>query len=74
MTKVKAVGTRGLTNLTYGKEYELLHGIEPGMVPTRPFVTVIDDNGKEFHCHASRFMLNGRYLDDIDRSIVNGQN
>ena len=52
---ITAHGVHGLTNLTTGKQYECLHGTEPGIFESRPFVTVIDDNGKKYSCHQSRF-------------------
>jgi len=48
-------GSRGLSNLTSGKAYKALHGKEDGIFENRPFVTVIDDDGKEYSCHLSRF-------------------
>ncbi|WPH60380.1 hypothetical protein [Vibrio phage vB_VpaS_SD15] len=52
---ITAYGVRGLDNLTTGKQYKCVNGTEPGIFETRPFVTVIDDNGNEYACHQSRF-------------------
>ncbi len=53
--KIIAQGVRGIRDLTHGKQYTALYGIEEGIFACRPFVTVIDDVGKEYSCHASRF-------------------
>lgn len=42
-------------NLTEGKEYEALNGIEEGIYPSRRLVTVIGDDGKRTVAHATRF-------------------
>lgn len=42
-------------NLTRGKVYEALTDEVPGIFPDRPYITVIDDNGERYFCHASRF-------------------
>ena len=55
--QLKATGVRGLFNLTEGKIYTSLKGIEEGIFIDRPFVSLIDDNGKPFSCHASRFKI-----------------
>ena len=71
--KIIAVGTRGLTNLTNGREYTALNGIEPGILPSRPYVTVVDDEGKVYSCHASRFTdLNGKFLDEYRKDDYYG--
>ena len=52
-----AIGTRGLKNrLTIGKQYVTLYGIEGGVLEYKPYVTVIDDNGKKLSCHYDRFI------------------
>ena len=56
-TELIAVGTRGLTNLTLNKVYIALYGAEPGIFPNSPYVSVIDDAGKQYSCHLSRFKL-----------------
>lgn len=43
--------------LTTGKVYYPVYGLEDGIFPSRPFVTVEADNGKIVSCHASRFEL-----------------
>lgn len=54
---ITAQGIRGVEDhLTQDKIYTALHGLEEGIFSNRPFVTVIDDNGKTFSCHASRFV------------------
>ena len=71
--KIIVVGTRGLTNLTRGKEYAALDGIEEGIFPNRPYVTVIDDEGKAYACPASRFTdLDGKYLDEYRKEDYRG--
>lgn len=42
-------------NLTDGKRYQALYGIEEGIFSTSPYVTVIGDDGRRYSCHASRF-------------------
>lgn len=41
--------------LTNGKRYRAVNGLQEGMFPTQPYVTVIADHGKEVVYHASRF-------------------
>lgn len=43
--------------LTEGKIYITLEGIEEGVFPDRPYVTFIGDDNKEHSCHASRFVM-----------------
>lgn len=43
----------GYDGLTYGKTYDI--EIEQGIFHTCPYASLIDDNGKEIGCHASRF-------------------
>lgn len=63
---LEAIGIRDCMNrLTYGKQYETLHGIEKGhsepdcsyVFPD--YVTVLDNrgNGKITSCHLSRFKI-----------------
>lgn len=52
---ITAYGTRGMRNLTAGKEYVCINGTEAGLFPGRPYVSVIDDDGKLYSCHQSRF-------------------
>lgn len=52
---ITAYGTRGIRNLTRGKAYKCLNGTEEGIFASSPFVTVIDDDGKEYSFHQSRF-------------------
>ncbi len=54
--KIKCRNSIGYYNLTEGKVYECLHGLEEGIFSDRPFVSFIDDNGKECSAHASRFI------------------
>lgn len=52
-----AVGTRTSDgHLVYGKIYCALKGLEAGIFPDRPFITVIGEDGKTFSCHAIRFI------------------
>jgi len=56
--KIKCIGARTADGrLTDGKVYTALHGIEPGIFEDRPFVTVIDDLGKRWSGHLSRFEI-----------------
>lgn len=56
--KVMCIGARTSDGaLTEGKVYEVLHGIEPGIFEDRPYVTVVDDLGKERRWHLSRFEI-----------------
>lgn len=52
---IVCLGTRGTPTLTRGKIYHSLFGLERGILPGSPFVTVIDDEGKRYSCHAARF-------------------
>jgi len=40
--------------LTKDKMYEIISE-EPGIFANEPYVTLLDDNGIEVQCHASRF-------------------
>jgi len=54
--EILCIGARNIeNNLTNGKTYVALNGLEAGIFPDRPYVTVIGDNGTEYSCHASRF-------------------
>lgn len=53
--KIKCLNNIGYYTLTEGKIYTCLYGLEDGIFANRPFVTVINDNGKEVGAHASRF-------------------
>ncbi len=55
--KVMCVNNSGYHNLTEGKKYQCLYGIEPGIFEDRPYITVIGDNGKKVSAHAYRFVL-----------------
>lgn len=52
---LKAIGVRNYDGLTLNKEYKTLNGIEDGILPDKPFVTIINDYGKEHSCHFQRF-------------------
>ena len=52
---VIAVGTRGV-NLTLGKAYEVKWGLEEGIFPNSPYVTVVQDTGVLASYRASRFI------------------
>lgn len=54
---IEAVGVRGLRDLTTGKQYETIEGIEEGIFADRPFVTIIDDAGNRQSMHAKRFNI-----------------
>lgn len=54
---IKCMGGRGINNLTNGKVYHAINGLEVGLVGGRPYITVIGDDGKQLSCHASRFEL-----------------
>ena len=56
---LEAVGVRDYPDFTVGKQYTTIRGIEEGIFEDRPYVTVIDDNGKEHSCHAARFKIIG---------------
>ncbi|WFZ78568.1 hypothetical protein MQM1_086 [Aeromonas phage vB_AsaP_MQM1] len=43
--------------LTTGKTYYPVYGLEEGIFPSRPFVTVEGADGQLVSCHASRFEL-----------------
>lgn len=54
---IRCVGNRNCESfLTKGKDYICLYGTEPGIVPDKPYVTVIGDGGKKISAHASRFV------------------
>lgn len=55
--EIKAVGVRDERRLTKGKIYITLHGIEAGIFKDSPYVTVVDDDGRNLSCHASRFEI-----------------
>ncbi len=55
--KIKCVNADAYYELTEGKLYQCLYGLEAGIFETRPFVTVIGDNGNEIGAHASRFKV-----------------
>ena len=55
--KMKCLSARYYPGLTEGKVYECLHGLEAGIFTSRPFVSVIGDDGKKLRGHASRFTL-----------------
>lgn len=52
---IVCIGSRDIAKLTRGKIYKSLNGIERGVLPSSPFVTVINDEGQPYTCHASRF-------------------
>jgi hypothetical protein len=54
-SEIIAVGTRDVDWLTSGKAYAAVHGKEEGIFESRPFVSVVGDDGKEHSCHLSRF-------------------
>ena len=54
---IEAVGVRGLRDLTTGKHYETIKGIEAGIFDDRPFVTIINDAGNRQSMHAKRFKI-----------------
>lgn len=55
---IVAVGNAGVEYLlTNGKKYVALYGKEDGIFESRPFVTVIADDGKRHSFHMSRFTL-----------------
>ena len=55
-SKITAIGTRDLDWLTSGVDYVAINGREAGIFATRPFVTVVGDDGKKHSCHLSRFI------------------
>ena len=55
-TALIAVGTRDVP-LTTGKVYHALFGAEEGIFRSRPFVTVVNDDGDKYSCHLSRFHI-----------------
>ena len=55
--KIKCHAAYDYPNLTEGKIYTCLNGLEDGIFEDRPFVTVIGDKGREVTCHASRFTV-----------------
>lgn len=42
-------------DLSKGATYRCVNGIEAGIFPSWPYITVVGDNGKEISAHASRF-------------------
>lgn len=56
-TMLKCIGAYDYRHLTEGKVYECLYGLEEGIFESRPYVSVIGDNGDKLSCHASRFEL-----------------
>ena len=56
-TKLLAIGVSDIRELTEGKVYEALYGWEEGIFENRPFVSVIDDTGKQYSCHLVRFRI-----------------
>ena len=59
-TEIVAIGTRDLHYLTSGKTYIAINGKEEGIFETRPFVTVVADDGLRHSMHLSRFTLSNR--------------
>lgn len=55
--KIICINADAYHELTEGKVYQCLYGLEDGIFETRPFVTVIGDNGEELRAHASRFKV-----------------
>jgi hypothetical protein len=53
--EVICTGARGVRILTNGKRYTAINGLEEGIFPDRPYITVITDNGMEGSYHAARF-------------------
>ncbi len=41
--------------LVNGNRYKAIKGLEEGIFAYQPYVTVIDEYGKSFSCHAARF-------------------
>jgi hypothetical protein len=41
--------------LTKGKSYTVIKDEEEGIFKSQPFVTVLNDEGKPYVCHAARF-------------------
>ena len=62
---IEAVGVRNLRDLTTGKHYETLNGIEAGIFVDRPYVTLIDDAGSKQSMHASRFKIVKEKLEGV---------
>ena len=56
-TELLAVGVDDISTLTEGKLYKSLYGWEEGIFETRPYVSIIDDSGKQYSCHLSRFII-----------------
>lgn len=44
-------------SLTENKEYVCINGLEEGIFPDRPYVSVVDNRNIVIKCHASRFKL-----------------
>jgi hypothetical protein len=56
-SRIVAVGTRDMGGqLTRGKVYTAINGREEGMFATRPYVTVVSDDGNKHSYHLSRFI------------------
>ena len=54
---IEAVGIRDLRDLTTGKHYETLNGIEGGIFEGSPYVSLINDAGNKQSMHAARFKI-----------------
>ena len=54
---IEAVGVRDLRDLTTGKQYETIKGIEAGIFDDSPFVTILDDAGNKQSMHTNRFKI-----------------
>jgi len=54
---LKCISSLGTGQLTDGREYIAATTEQEGIFASRPFVSVIGDNGDEYHYHASRFAL-----------------
>ena len=48
-------------HLTQGKQYIALEDTEPGIFSSRPFLTVVSDNGEKYTSWESRFDLVSRF-------------
>lgn len=55
-SRIVAVGTRDVRDLTEGKVYTAIYGKEEGIFTSRPFVTVVGDDGIKDSFHLSRFV------------------
>jgi HKD family nuclease len=56
-TKMRCIAAHDYYQLTEGKVYSCMYGLEEGVFETRPYVSVIGNHGKPLSCHASRFEL-----------------